>query len=117
VLGYRVKEGHLFALTEVVFAYVGAGFTPGLGDIVWVLDRNAPTFIASPMAARVKGFENLDFPCGSFQIPWRLDPPEIFQPGDHIRSKAITTVAIPVGSPNLFISVFKGWLVPAGELE
>jgi hypothetical protein len=115
VLGYRVKEGHRFFLSEVVLNYVGAGFTAGLGDIIWLLDRNAPTFIASPMAARVKGFEMLDFPAGSFQIPWRLEPPEIFQPGDHIRSKVITTAAIPAGSPNLFISVFKGWLVPIGE--
>ena len=117
LLLYRVKMGHVFLLSEVVLTYVGAGFTVGLGDIVWVLDRNAPIGIVSPMAARVKGFENLDFPAGSFQIPWRLDPPEIFQPGDEIRAKAITTAAIPAGSPNLFISVFKGWLVPAGEME
>ena len=124
-LVYRVKQGHVFLLSEIVLAYIGTGFAVGSGDILWILDRNAPINlfpfgyiggVVSPMAARVKGFEALDFPAGSFEVPWRLAPPEIFAPGDELRAKAVTTTAIPVGAPNRFISVFKGWLVPAGEI-
>jgi hypothetical protein len=117
VLSYQVKQGHVFLLESVVLNYVGAGFTAGSGDILWILDRNAPVTVASPMAMRVKGFESLDFPAGSFQSPWCLQPPEVFQPGDVVASKVITTAAIPVGAPNVFMSVFKGWLVPAFDIE
>jgi hypothetical protein len=116
VLEYTVRSGFMFWLVSIVQVYLGTGFTPGSGDIIWSLDRNTPLGGGTLQGSPIQGFQAVDVPLGSLVLPWTLDMPEVFQPYDVIRSKVLTTSAIPAGAPNYFKSVFRGWLAPATEV-
>jgi len=112
VLLYRVPQGYRFWLTALVQTYVGAGFTAGSGDILWTLDKNRPVGVAALQGETIQGFGSLGIPLGSLYFPWPLEMPELLGPTDELRSKVLTTSAIPVGGNNYFHSIFCGWLEP-----
>jgi len=112
ILLYRVPQGYRFWLTKVVMNYLGTGFTPGTGDILWTLDKNRPVGVAPLQGEIIQGFGGLTVPLGSFVFPWPLEMPELLGPTDELRSKVTTTAAIPVGSNNWFHAMFLGWLEP-----
>lgn len=119
VAQYNVPSGYQFCLQYLTALYIGAGFTPGSGDITWVLDVNTPLGVATTQGYQVNGFQNSLIPYGGYQgglfAPWQLSKPEILGPLDQLRSKITTTVNITPGAPNFFISIFDGLLWPAGE--
>ena len=112
VLSYQVPQGFRFWLTALVQIYAGTGFTPGSGDVLWTLDKNQPVGVVPLQGEVVQGFGSLGIPLGSLLYPWPLQMPELLLATDVLRSKVITTVAIPVGVTNYFHSVIEGWLEP-----
>jgi hypothetical protein len=112
VLSYQVPQGFRFWLTALVQIYAGTGFTPGSGDVLWTLDKNQPVGVVPLQGEVVQGFGSLGIPLGSLLYPWPLQMPELLLATDVLRSKVITTVAIPVGGTNYFHSVIEGWLEP-----
>jgi hypothetical protein len=115
---YQVPSGYKFALQFLTQIYIGSGFTPGSGDITWVLDINN-TLAGAIQGFPVQGFQSTLVPYGGYQngvfAPWMLAKPEIIGPLDVLRSKVTTTAAITPGAPNFFISIFDGLLYPASE--
>jgi len=112
VLLYKVPQGFRFWLTALVQIYAGTGFTPGGGDILWTLDKNTPVGVGTLQGEVIQGFGGLGIPLGSLLYPWPLEMPELLAPTDELRSKILTTAAIPVGGTNYFHSIFCGWLEP-----
>ena len=117
VLVYRVPQGYRFWLCALLQTYVGAGWIAGSGDILWTLDKNRPVGVAPLQGEVIQGFGNIGIGLGSmlngcvtYLCP--LAMPELLAPTDELRSKVITTAAIPVGGTNYFHSIFSGWLEP-----
>jgi hypothetical protein len=112
VLLYRVPQGYRFWLDEIVQVYLGAGFIPGTGDILWTLDKNRPVGVATLQGEIIQGFGGLGIPLGALAYPWPLRMPELLGPTDELRSKITVTAAIGAGGTNWFHSIFSGWLEP-----
>jgi hypothetical protein len=113
-LAFQVRIGHAFALTAVTYRFDPETlYVPGDGAITWTLDVNRPiTPSTLAIAGRtVQGFEADNAPIGSFERPWPLVRPRIFQAGDLIQLKVLTTVALAQNSGN-FTSRFVGYLWP-----
>lgn len=113
VLAYTVPLGFRFWLTDLVQVFTGSGFIPGRGDATWQLDKNSPIGIPNLSALVIDGFAAEIVMLGSFDFPWPLRMPELFEPNDVVRSKVTTLASIAAGTPNYFTSMFLGWLVPA----
>ena len=117
VLLYRVPQGFRFWLTAILQVYVGAGWVSGSGDIFWTLDKNQPVGVVPLQGEVIQGFGNVPVGLGCMiggcvAYMLSLGVPELLAPTDVLRSKVITTVAIPVGGTNYFHSIFEGWLEP-----
>jgi hypothetical protein len=111
-LAYTVDEGFQFALTHLVVIYLNA--TTSLsnpGAFTWSLDVNLPVGVATYQGSPVQGFASVDVPLGSLVRPWRLQMPELFQPGDVIRSKFVN-VSLTAGGTNWFKTILLGWKWP-----
>jgi hypothetical protein len=108
---YTVDEGFQFALEKLVVIFIGGTVLPG--DFTWSLTRNQPVGVSSFQGVTVQGFQNVDVPLGSLQIPWPLECPELFDPNDAIRV-ALTNVNLTSGAGNFFKSILLGWRWPVG---
>jgi len=110
VLSYTVDLGFRFALTRLVFQLLSSGVYGPInpGSFTWSLTVNQPVGITDFQGNYLQGLTNVDVPLGSLQIPWLLDDPEIFAPGDVVRA-VVTNVTVPDGSPNFFKAIFLGW--------
>jgi len=117
VTSYTVDNGFNFILWGIFQVYSGGGFILGAPDITWVLDINEPLGGGVVQGYPVQGFQSSNIPKGallggSLYAPYLLPKPEILSPTDTLRSKVTTTVNIPQGAPNYFITVFLGWKIP-----
>ena len=117
VLLYRVPQGFRFWLCSILQVYAGAGWVAGSGDILWTLDKNRPVGVPTIQGEGIQGFQNIGIGLGAmlngsvmYMMP--LSQPELLAPTDELRSKVLTTAAIPVGGSNYFHSIFEGWLEP-----
>ena len=118
VLAGQVPSGYWFVWSHILQVYTGAGFVPGSGSITWSVDINVPIGTATPQGMPVQGLINEVVPLGSLTAgPWAMDEPEILVPGDTLRSKVITTIAIPSGAPNFFTSMFLGFILPVLDYQ
>ena len=116
VASYQVDNGFNFILDSIITIYTGSGFILGAASIAWVLDINQPLGSNVVQGYPVQGFQSSNIPKGGLQggvfAPYKLAKPEILAPTDTLRSKVTTTVDIPAGAPNYFISIFDGWKIP-----
>lgn len=120
VLQYQVPDGFQFAFTSLIALYSGAGFVLGSTDITWVLDVNTPIVAPAGSSGQgypIQGMSPSNIPKGALSFneqsiysAWDLPMPEVLSPLDILRSKVTTTISIPVGAPNFFISIFLGWM-------
>jgi len=112
VNAFTVNQGYFFALTHLVVEIISGGhmtgITPGLFN--WSLDLNTPD-VSSFEAQSVQGFQGVDVPIGSLEIPWPLDCPELFNPNDTIRVR-MTNIALSSGPGNSCKVAFIGWRWP-----
>ena len=115
ILQYKVPSSYLFMFTHIVQVYTGTAFVPGSGDILWTLDLNTPIGTPPVQASRLQGFQSVDVPLGSFQIPWPIRKARFFKSLDIIRSKVITTNVIVPGSGNFFTTILLGYIMPASK--
>lgn len=125
VNSYTVPNNLRFVLAGLVQICLSTAFVPGSGSARWVLDVNIAVGAVAPPGYRLQGFANelvsstvtagMTIPYGLYQggfIPYWFPRPFILNPTDVLRSKVTTTADIPPGSPNFFITVFDGWLLP-----
>jgi hypothetical protein len=115
-IAYTVDQGFMFALQALVVELLAGGAlgVANPGDFMWSLDLNKPLGLIPFQGSPIQGFQNVDVPLGTIQIPWPLECPEIFSPNDCIRAK-FTNVALPgVGAPNYFKTILLGWRWPVG---
>jgi hypothetical protein len=119
LISYQVPNGYQMAFEGVVLLYNGAGYVIGSTDITWVLDINTPLGGGVVQGYPVQGFSASNIPKGGIGgvgsgvfAPYPLLQPEILGPLDTLRAKVTTTVTIPAGAPNFFISIFEGWIWP-----
>ena len=123
ILAYAVPAGLQFALAEIVQVYVGSGFVPGAGSILWTVDVDQAVGVPSLQGNPLPGLARIPIPLGAYgdaigggvYAPWRFRKPYLIGPEQVLRSKCITTNTIPAGVPNYLVSVFSGWTWPAGE--
>ena len=112
---YQVQNNYRWMFTGLVQLYVGASaFTPGDGNIVWVLDVNIPIGVAAIQGYPIQGFSPSGVPKAGYSsgvfAPYPLAPkPEILGPLDTVRSKVTITANITTG---VFITIFEGYLLP-----
>lgn len=112
---YTVDEGFQFALEAIVVEYINSGVI-GLwspGDVLWSLTLNTPVAVATFQGSPIQGFNLVDVPLGTLQIPWPMVCAELFQPNDAIRS-VFTNVNLAAGAPNFLKTILLGWKWPAG---
>jgi hypothetical protein len=110
---YTVDEGFQFCLDRIVVLYLSAGnvgaWNPG--DSAWSITVNRPVGVTSFQGYEVQGFSGVDVPLGTLQIPWPLEMPELFDPGDSIRV-VHTNTNLANGGNNYFKSILLGWRWP-----
>lgn len=117
VLAYTVPQGarfHLYALVQVFNLNPNSAGTYNPGDIVWTLDRNTPPGALIEQAIPVEDLAGLSTPLGSISpmySDFQLIDPEVFEPGDVIRSKVVVGASVAPGS-GYFTSIFRGCLTP-----
>jgi len=123
VLLYSVPAGLQFALTGLLQIYVGAGFVPGSGTILWTTDLDSPVGVPALMGNPLPGLFQIPIPLGGlmgpgisvagFAAPWRFDKPFILKPQTDLRSKVTTVSTVSTGDPNFCVSIFEGFTWPA----
>jgi hypothetical protein len=112
---YQVQNNYRFMFTGLVQLYVGASaFTPGDGNIIWVLDVNIPIGVTSIQGYPIQGFSPSGIPKAGYSsgvfAPYPLAPrPEILGPLDTLSSKVTITGQITTGA---FLTIFEGYLLP-----
>jgi len=120
VLKYSVPAGLQFALCGLLQIYVGAGFVPGRGDILWTVDLDSPVGVTAlqgnPLAGLYQISTSLPPMLSQNGVAWppmRFEKPFILKPETDLRSKATTVANVSTGDPNYLISIFEGFTWPA----
>lgn len=112
VLAYRVPSGHRFVMEAILQAFTGGAFIPG--DALWSVDLNAPVGVFNVQGTPVQGLTALPIPLGSwvYGTQWPFKRAYEFEPLSLLQSK-VRNVNLVAGAPNVFISGFFGYLIPA----
>lgn len=112
VMEYEVPEGYQFSLRGVLCQYDGEGFINGSGSIIYVLDVNRVIGSAGQQGYAVSFFENVRYLRGTSEDWWPLCGRRVFNPGEIMRWKVLTTAAIPEGGSNFLTAGIFGWTRP-----
>jgi len=110
IFQYRVPKGFNFYLCRVLEDFSGGPVNPG--DALWTVDQNAP--LPNVQGMPVQGLTATPTPLGSFLtgLKWKLPRVYEFAPLTLLRSTVVNQ-NLNVGLPNVFISGFFGYLLPA----
>lgn len=109
---YTVPTGMYFVFKWLVQVYIGSSsWTPGDGNIIWVLDIDIPLTGTQPtQGMKVNGWQSSRIPYGGYNsglyAPWELEEPEIIEGNSILRSKVtINSANITTGQ---FVTIFGG---------